>query len=403
MTPRHSQRIRSCQARAPRAPVRAGGVLCLRPGPGPAPQVTIVSGSVGAGHDGVARELAARLSADGVQVTVLDHLAFLPRFAQHVLRDGYTATVNKVPALFEWIFQRLEDSRLMLAAADVLCSIAGRRLGPALADADVIVSTYPLASRSIGQLVERGRIDVPTVTYVTDPAPHRTWVHPSVDVHLTVTAATAAMGERQYGVPMSAAGPLVPPAFSAPVSRLQRHRLRSELGLAPTDVGVLLSCGSLGLGELGPAAIAVQVAGAVPIVLCGSNTALRQRLARDGVTALGWRDDVPALMAACDVLVHNAGGLSLTEALAAGLPAVTYAPIPGHGRANAKVLDDAGLVPWASDSDQLGLLLHHAAARRRTPLPDPQVPAAEAVGRLAWTQWDRRTTTSSSPATGAAV
>jgi len=386
MTSRHAQRIPRLQVRALRGHAPAGSIACLRPGAGPAPRVTIVSGSVGAGHDGVARELAGRLSAGGVEVTVLDHLAFLPRFAQHVLRDGYTATVNKVPALFEWIFQRLEDSRLMLAAAD----------------ADVVVSTYPLASRSIGQLVDCGRLGVPTVTYLTDPAPHRTWVHPSVDVHLTVTAATAAVGQRQYGVPMFAAGPLVPRAFSTPGSRLQRHRLRSELRLAPTDVGVLLSCGSLGLGELGAAAVAVRAAGADPIVLCGSNTALRQRLARDGVTALGWRDDVPALMAACDVLVHNAGGLSLTEALAAGLPAVTYAPIPGHGRANAKVLDDAGLVPWASDSDHLGLLLHQAAARPRTPLPAPPVPAAEAVGQLAWTQWERRST-SRTPATEAAV
>lgn len=389
MTPRHAQRTGRSQAWASQTRVRTGSIPRLRQGPGPAPRVTIVSGSVGAGHDGVARELALRLSADGVEVTVLDHLAFLPRFAQHVLRGGYTATVTRVPALFEWIFQRLEDSRLMLGAADVLCRVAGRRLGPALAAADVVVSTYPLASRSIGQLVDRGLVGVPTVTYLTDPAPHRTWVHPSVDVHLTVTEATAAVGQSQYGVPMSAAGPLVPPAFSAPVSRLQRHRLRSELGLAGTDVGVLLSCGSLGLGELGAAASAVRAGGAVPVVLCGNNTALQQRLEGDGVTALGWRDDVPALMAACDVLVHNAGGLSLTEALAAGLPAVTYAPIPGHGRANAAVLDQAGLVPWASDADQLRLLLHQSAARRRVPLPAPLLPAADAVGRLAWTQWER--------------
>ena len=393
MTPRPAHRTPDPDAPAPRTQARSVGCLPGRRSPASAPQVTIVSGSVGAGHDGVARELAVRLSADGVNVTVLDHLAFLPSVAQFGLRNGYTASVSKVPALFEWIFQRLEDSRLMLGAADVLCWFAGRRLGPALAGADVVVSTYPLASRSLGQLVDRRRIDASTVTYLTDPAPHRTWIHPSVDVHLTVTAATAAVGERQYGVPMSAAGPLVPAAFKAPISRLRRHRLRSELGLSPTDVAVLLSCGSLGLGELGSAAAAVRDAGAVPVVMCGSNDGLRQRLARDDVMALGWRDDVPALMAACDVLVHNAGGLSLTEALACGLPAVTFAPIPGHGRANAKVLHDSGLATWASDSKQLGLLVHEAADRQRVALPDPPVPAADIVSRLAWTRWERRNPT----------
>lgn len=369
-----------------------GALPRVMPAPGSrsVPHVTIVSGSVGAGHDGVARELAERLRVKGVHVTVLDHLAFLPRFAQRVLRDGYTATVSKVPFLFEWIFQRLEDSRLMLGAATVLCRVAARGLAEALADADVVVSTYPLASQSIGQLIDGGRLGVPTVTYLTDPAPHRTWVHPSIGAHLTVTEATAEAGERRYGVPMSAAGPLVPPAFTSPISSLHRYRLRCTLGINPSDIGVLLSCGSLGLGELEATAAAVRACGAIPIVLCGNNDALRRRLLRDGVTALGWREDVPALMGACDVLVHNAGGLSLTEALAAGLPAVTFAPIPGHGRANAKILAEAGLVPWATNSGQLKQLLRQAASSRRVPLPVPDESAAEVVNQLAWASWELR-------------
>lgn len=46
----------------------------------------------------------------------------------------------------------------MLSTADLLCRAAGRRLGPASIGADVVVSTYPLASRSIGQLVDRDRV-----------------------------------------------------------------------------------------------------------------------------------------------------------------------------------------------------------------------------------------------------
>ena len=35
---------------------------------------------------------------------------------------------------------------------------------------------------------------------------------------------------------------------------------------------------------------------------------------------LGWTDDMAGLMAACDVMVENAGGLTSLEAMAAGLP-----------------------------------------------------------------------------------
>jgi processive 1,2-diacylglycerol beta-glucosyltransferase len=59
--------------------------------------------------------------------------------------------------------------------------------------------------------------------------------------------------------------------------------------------------------------------------------------------------------------------------MVAGLPAVSYRPLPGHGRANAAVLDAAGLAPWARTPQQLGELVHAAVGRDRTPsqFPDP--------------------------------
>jgi len=73
------------------------------------------------------------------------------------------------------------------------------------------------------------------------------------------------------------------------------------------------------------------------------------------------------------VLVHNAGGLSFTEALVAGLPAVTYRPIPGHGRANAAVLERFGLAPWPRSREELAAALHEHVRAGRTPrsLGDP--------------------------------
>ena len=84
------------------------------------------------------------------------------------------------------------------------------------------------------------------------------------------------------------------------------------------------------------------------------------------MVALGWRDDVPELMAAADVLVHNAGGLSFTEALVAGLPAVTYLPIAGHGRANAEVLARATLAPWPRDPAELVAAIDEVVGRPRS-------------------------------------
>lgn len=350
---------------------------------GPLPAVLIVSGSVGAGHDGAARELAARLRRAGVQADVHDYLDGLPVAVQRLLRDGYTISVGRVPVLFEWLFQALErlaPARMIMRAVcrladrQVLAWTRQRRYG-------LVVSTYPLASQSLGRLRRQGRLAVPVTTYLTDPAAHRSWLHPGVDEVWSVTTATARQAWEDYRALVTAAGPLVPPAFAVRPAPTRRRALRAQLGVPDAATVALVVTGSLGLGDVEQTAADLAAAGVVPLVLCGRNAALRRRLAATGrCVALGWRDDVPDLMAASDVLVHNAGGLSFTEAYVAGLPAVSYRCIPGHGQANARVLEQSGIAPWARDPSGLADVLR---APRRGAAPPHRDPADLVLQRLA--------------------
>jgi len=341
-----------------------------------APRVLVVSGSVGAGHDGAARELATRLRTAGVEVEIRDFLDAVPRWVSLLLREGYTNSVDHVPAAFQLLFGRIEHEGPIWRISLAVCSRAEQTLAAWVAGGryDLVVSTFPLSSQILGNLRARRACPVPVVTYLTDPAAHRFWVHPAVDRHLTVTTATAELGSAAYGVPLEAAGPLVPARFGVPVPRPELARLRLELGMPADRPLALLAGGSLGVGDLLPSVDDVAAAGAVPLVLCGRNEGLRRRLAgRPGVVALGWRDDVHALLQLADVLVHNAGGLSFTEALVSGLPAVTYRPIPGHGRANAGVLDGCGLAPWAHTPAELAAAIDAQLrrGRRRLSFGDP--------------------------------
>jgi processive 1,2-diacylglycerol beta-glucosyltransferase len=332
-------------------------------------RVLVISGSVGAGHDGAADELVSRLAKAGVAADRRDYLDALPRACRFILRDGYRLSVGYWPAFFDWLFANLERTGWVRWVALWLCRVAQRDVLRWVGDHDVVVSTYMLSSQTLGQLKEAGRINATLVTFLTDPAVHRTWVHRAVDHHVTVTEATARMGELVYQTPMQAVGGLVSPKFAEPVDPARRQALRTELGLSPDDLVVLLATGSLGMGDVPNVVRSITSSGVgVVVVLCGRNDRLRKQLsAQPGVVALGWRDDVPELMAAADVLIHNAGGLSLTEALTAGLPAVTYRPIPGHGIANSQVLADAGLAPWPKDDAELVEAIRKQAVDRSDP------------------------------------
>jgi UDP-N-acetylglucosamine:LPS N-acetylglucosamine transferase len=127
------------------------------------------------------------------------------------------------------------------------------------------------------------------------------------------------------------------------------------------------------VGEVELTAREIAASGvAVPVTVCGHNEALREKLAAGGHgVALGWVDDMPALLRACDVVVQNAGGLTSLEAIASGIPVVSYRCLPGHGVTNAAALDEAGLAGWIREEKQLGAELAEALAegpapRRRT-------------------------------------
>ncbi|MGH3868925.1 MAG: glycosyltransferase [Pseudonocardiaceae bacterium] len=336
---------------------------------GTAARVLVISGSVGAGHDGAADELISRLAKVGVAADRRDYLDALPRIFRYMLRDGYRLSVGYAPAFFDWMFAHLEHTGWVQQVALGLCRMAQRHVLRWVGDHDVVVSTYMLASQTLGQLKEAGLVDATLVTFLTDPAVHRLWVHSAVDHHVTVTEATARMGHLVYRTPMRAVGGLVSPRFAHRPDPAGRQQLRAELGLSPEGLVVLLATGSLGMGDVPHVVQTIRASGvAEVVVLCGRNDRLRKQLSRQpGVVALGWRDDVPELMAAVDVLVHNAGGLSLTEALTAGLPAVTYRPIPGHGIANSEVLAEAGLAPWPRDEAGLVAAIRQQALRRGDP------------------------------------
>lgn len=316
-------------------------------------RVLILTASVGEGHNRAADELCRRLRSQGAEVQVRDFLDALPPGGRLLLQRGYTAAVQRFPRGYHWLFGALERGGWSFRLARLLAWLGAGRVRSWARGTDAVVSTYPLASQALGGLVRARRLDMPTMTYLTDPAVHALWVSRGIARHLTVLPVTAQDCRDRYGIAATAVGALVPPTEHTPDPALQ-DQLRAELGIAGDRPVALLAAGSLGLGRLAAAQALAASGVATPIVLCGRNTALRQRLQGvDGVIALGWRQDVPALLRLADVFVHNAGGMSFTESLVAGVPAVTFDCIAGHGRANGEALHRAGIAPLALTTGEL--------------------------------------------------
>ncbi|WP_230486616.1 MGDG synthase family glycosyltransferase [Nocardioides anomalus] len=319
--------------------------------------VFVVSGSYGAGHDAAADALTQRLRSAGHRVRRLDVAEELPWRIGALLRWLYFIQLRLLPGSWGSTLRFLQRDGWPLRLVRCLLGLLGRGLAAQVADATLVVSTHPFASQALGEARARGALDVPVVTYLTDASVHRLWVHGAVDLHLAIHELTAGQA-RALGGRTAVVRPVVA-AVGVP----------SPLDwLAPWPVdrpAALVVGGSCGVGDLHQTAEDLLATGLVtPVVACGSNDRLRAQL-RDvpGIVALGWRDDMAALVAAASCVVQNAGGMTSLEALAAGTPTITYRPIPGHGTTNAEVLHRAGLVPWASDPADLPGVVARALLR----------------------------------------
>ncbi|WP_063838334.1 MGDG synthase family glycosyltransferase [Saccharothrix sp. ST-888] len=350
-------------------------------------RVTVVSASIGAGHDGAARELVRRLRQFGLVVDCHDFLDLLPPGWGRVLRASYELELRVAPWAWGWLLEGLQRHRWSSALVSALAGRAAARriralIGP---DTGAVVSTYPLASQALGRLRRRGRLAAPVVTFLTDMSVHPLWVARGVDLHLALhpVAATQARAHRANGVLVS--GPLVGPQFRPAASADERLCERLRFGLPTGRPVALVVAGSWGVGEVELAAREIAATGlATPVTVCGRNSALRERLAEDGVgVALGWVDDMPALLRASDVVVQNAGGLTSLEAMASGVPVVSYRCLPGHGVTNAEALDEAGLAPWIRTPGQLAALLGEALVAGTAGRTEAAVPADQVIAALA--------------------
>jgi UDP-N-acetylglucosamine:LPS N-acetylglucosamine transferase len=352
-------------------------------------QVLVVSASMGAGHDAPARELVRRLEQRGDQTRIVDLLACLPLQTGRLIRGFYSGMLRHAPWLYDAIYDRILDippDRHATVSPDPVVRAALPRLRGIVADLrpDSVVVTWHVAAQAIGRLRDTGVLAAPVTVLVTEIAVHRAWVHPSNDRHICVHAAAAQEAADRGAQDPVAADPVIAEAFRDPALSAGGDGAALPGDVAARLAGrvpVLIAAGAWGAGAVVDTARAITADPSyAAVVLCGRNRVLADRLrTTPGVVALGWRDDVPQLLAGSAAVVQNGGGLACWEALALRRPVVTYLPLPGHGRAAAARLEALALAPWPRDQAALQRTLAEVVDKPPPPAPGPGVDAADLV------------------------
>ena len=357
-------------------------------------KVLILSASIGEGHD-----LPARMLREGIlderpeaDVEIVDSLSLVNPLARRLVLDSSRFHSKWGNRLFHLSHRLITDIRLtrwlaakltlLIGARPIEREIRGRQ-------PDIAISTYPAATEVLGALRQRGRIDLPVVSAITDLAALRYWAHPGIDLHLITHP------ESQDEVREIAPDSWILPARGMTDARFYEPRdqaeARRELGLPREGPVVVVSGGGWAVGDLeGAAEEALRLDGSTVVCLCGRNDRLRAALtshfaAQPRVMVEGFSERMPDWFAAADLLIHSTAGLTVLEAIMSGCAVVSYGWGVGHIRANNEAFLRFGLAEVADSRAELGPAMRRALASK--PAPDrslAELPsAAAAVIRLA--------------------
>ena len=299
----------------------------------------LLTGSLGLGHEMMARGCADLLELSGWRTRRLDSMSLLGRRSGRASERLFGRLVA-VPGLYDGLhFAHLRTgSRL----ADLMDRAASARLVPSLRaelerrPADLVLSVFATGASAAAKL----KAELPglrTVVLCTDVAVHRMWVSEGTDLFL-VTSAAAAASVRRYlpRAPVSIVPPPVRPAFYAAPSRQQA---RAALRVPAEDFCVLVIDSGWGFGPLVESVSALADAGVHVLAVAGRDRRIEQRLrvlaaGTPRVTPFGYTDRVPELMAAADVVVALPGATTCSEARVVGRQLLLLDLMPGHGRDN---------------------------------------------------------------------
>ncbi len=312
-------------------------------------KIMLLTAATGGGHLRAAHavEQYIRENTD-YDVTTVDALKAVGRFLDKTVCDSYMFMAKRVPMLFGRLYKQTDKQSHFSNLVPRLTGLFSGMLLSAITDydPDVIITTHPFATEMVASLKGDGLVTAPLICIITDYGAHRAYIADEVDSY--VVAGDHMIREvMAYGVPEKKIHPFGIPVHGVFFGKTDRDALLKDLGLDPGLPTLLFMAGSFGVSNIIGLYRNLEAAHphAQAIVITGRNQKLYDAFEKElkagsslPTRLIFFTDEVEKYMHASDLLVTKPGGLTVSEALACGLPMAVFDAIPGQEEDNAEFL-----------------------------------------------------------------
>lgn len=321
------------------------------------PRILILYASIGGGHASAARALEKVFRERGIaDIENRDVFEFGGELLRKAVVGSYTVTSEKAPFLWKIFYESGDVSnpergefknQLRGQAQRPLFVLTLDRFVKKYAP-DIIIGTHFMPLEILMPLKRKGEITAPMYEVITDFMVSSDWIQNGVDAYFVASEFTRdAMIARQVDPAIiQVTGIPVKPELALPNDRAAA---RARIGITDPLVITLLGSGihSKRVRRVTKALLNTDLRGAL-VVVAGRNEELEKEIAdlTSGPTlrllSFGFIDFVDDLIAASDIVITKAGGLTVSEILARGTPMIVIDPIPGQEEWNADFVAGSG-------------------------------------------------------------
>lgn len=317
-------------------------------------KILIVYAKAGAGHRRAAEAVFNAFNRKGEKdVVLIDCLNYTSSWFGSFYPQAYIFLVRFLPYVWAGIYYALEN-RTFYTLIRPLRRLTNRFVSKRFSDflksqrPQVIISTQFFASDIAATLKRKKEIDSTLISVITDFGAHTFWEQDYVDIFVVACKDTREdlilrnIPEEKIvvlGIPIR-----------PPLKDVDRAELIRKIGLKEDTFTILIVGGGFGVGPIKELVRCLDGLNSdirdklQLIVVCSRNKKLYEEMKglasklKINLKIFGFVPDLYRMMAASSVIISKSGGLTISEALASGLPMIIISPIPGQETKNCELL-----------------------------------------------------------------
>lgn len=348
-------------------------------------RVLLLSATTGGGHMRAAQALRDHIMSkdpDSV-VEIYDTIQYVSPMLNKAVTNGYVYMATKTPRIFGGMYKSTDKNTPFNKSFEAALGGLRKKLQPGIESfrPDVVVTTHSFATEIAAALKVKENMHFPLVSILTDFAVHKTYINEGVDAY--VLSSEEMVGQMiERGVHKDMLYPYGIPINGKFLTKIDRAQAFAEEQLDPDLPTLLLMAGSFGVTDVLKVyhKIVKSEADFQIIAITGKNEKLyetfekylskidlnntlyelsemypsmkqqkenyrnsRKRKPSKPTRLLYYTDNVEKYMQMSDLIVTKPGGLTVTEAIATGLPMAIFKAIPGQEVQNADFLVRNGM------------------------------------------------------------